>query len=229
MKKGLFITFEGPDGSGKTTQAQKLFKYLKLKGYSVVRTREPGGTKVSEQLRLILLSPYNKISPITEIFLYEAIRAQHIQELIKPSLTKGEIVICERFSDATFAYQGYGRKIDMNMIKSLEDFATHTPGDTEKIVPDITFLLDISAQAGLNRVAGAGKGVRKRKPDRIELENLIFHNRVQNGYLELARKYPKRIKVISAENSKAEIQKKIITYVEQIIKKKRIKNIDGES
>ena len=226
MTKGLFITFEGPDGSGKTTQAQKLFKYLQLKGYSVVRTREPGGTKVAEQLRLILLSPVNKIGPIAEIFLYEAIRAHHIQELIKPCLTKGEIVICERFSDATFAYQGYGRKIDMKMIKSLDDFATRTSKDTEKILPDITFLLDISARQGLTRVVGTGKGIRKRKPDRIEQENLIFHNRVQNGYLDLARKYPKRIKVISAENSKAEIHNKIIKYVEQIIKMKKIKTQD---
>ena len=223
MKKGLFITFEGPDGSGKTTQAQKLYKYLGHKGYSVIRTREPGGTKLSEQLRLILLSPSNRISSTAELFLYEAIRAQHIQELINPSLKEGKIIICERFSDATFAYQGYGRKIDMNMIKSLDDFATYTSDGADKILPDVTFLLDISPKMGLSRVVSTKKGNKQRSLDRIEQENLKFHNRVKAGYLKLAQKYPQRIKVISAEDPKTEIHKKIIEYVEQIIKKKRIK------
>ena len=120
MGRGIFITLEGPDGGGKSTQAQKLCAYLRNKGYPVVMTREPGGTKVAEKLRSILLDAGNKISPLTELFLYEAIRAQHVQELIKPALDNGKVIICERFSDATFAYQGYGRKKDMNMIKRLD-------------------------------------------------------------------------------------------------------------
>lgn len=218
LKKGLFITLEGPDGSGKTTQAQKLYEYLSRRGYSVVRTREPGGTKVAEQIRAILLDPGNKITPSAEIFLYEAVRAQHVQELIKPSLEKGAIVICERFSDATFAYQGYGRKIEMKLIKSLDKFAT------DNIVPDLTILLDVPPKIGLSRVINDHKNRPPGQADRMEQEDLKFHTRVRKGYLELARREPRRVRVLLAQQPADEIHEQIIKYVEQVITKKRRKN-----
>ncbi len=212
MGRGIFITLEGPDGGGKSTQAQKLYKYLRNKGYSVIRTREPGGTKVAEKLRSILLDAGNKISSLAEIFLYEAIRAQHVQELIKPAVDEGKIIICERFSDATFAYQGYGRGKDMNMIKKLDSVAT------DGVIPHLTILRDIPPKTGKIRLVNSSK-----KQDRIEQENIAFHKRVREGYLELARKYPGRIKIISALGSKQDIHEKIAGYVEEVIRRNRIK------
>ncbi|MFH1238838.1 MAG: dTMP kinase [bacterium] len=215
LKKGLFITLEGPDGCGKTTQAQKLYEYLTRQGYQVVRTREPGGTKVAEQVREVLLSPANKVAPLAEIFLYEAVRAQHVEELIKPSLAKGKIIVCERFSDATFAYQGYGRRLPLAMIKALDKFAT------AKISPDLTILLDIPPELGLSRVLSDHKNRPRGQTDRMEQEDLTFHRRVRAGYLKLARSYPRRIKAISAQQPADEIHGQIIKYVERAIRKRK--------
>jgi dTMP kinase len=209
--KGLFITLEGPDGSGKTTQAKKLSDYLASQGYKVVRTREPGGTDIAEQIREILLAPSNHIDPLAEIFLYEAVRAQHVRELIQPSLKKGRIIVCERFSDATFAYQGYGRKLPLLVIKTLDKIAA------DKVSPDLTILLDIAPGSGLKRVISDKKNLARKQIDRMEKENLKFHQRVRTGYLRLAKSYPTRIKVVSAEQAPEQIHQQIIKYVEQAI------------
>ncbi|MDD5260105.1 MAG: dTMP kinase [bacterium] len=195
---GIFITLEGPDGSGKSTQALLLIKFLKKSGYQVLHTREPGGDRVAESIRRLLLSPYNKITPETELFLYWASRSQHVQQVINPALARGVIVICERFNDATLAYQGYGRGVDLKLIKKMNQLASGG------LIPDLTFLLDIAPERGLKKVLEA-KGVK----DRFELEKLSFHKRVRKGYLELANQEPQRIKKISGSGTIEHIQQQI--------------------
>src|SRR5271157_786725 len=145
IRKGLFITFEGIDGCGKSTQSKLLAGRLKRAGYKVVYTREPGGTRLAEKLRDILLHPANKISPLAELFLYEASRAEHVSKIILPAVRSKKIVVCDRFFDATVAYQGYGRGLDLNVIETLNRFAS------TGLTPDLTILLDISAREGLKR------------------------------------------------------------------------------
>ncbi len=176
-KNGLFIVFEGPEGSGKSTQAKLLYKYLRNKNYDVVLTREPGGTKVAEMIREILLHKDIKIFPLTELLLYESARAQHIQEIIKPSLLKGKIVISDRFSDASLVYQGYARGLGMKFVKKINDIVVK---DT---YPDITFILDVTPEEGLARI----KNRTKKKFDRLENENIEFHKKIRRGYLKLAK------------------------------------------
>lgn len=205
LKRGIFITFEGPDGSGKTTHSIKLTEYLSRLGLPVVHTREPGGTSIAEQLRKVLLNPNSSISPQTELLLYEAARAQHTRELIRPALEQGKVVICERYADATVAYQGYGRKWDLTTIKRLNKIVT------EGLEPDLTFLIDIDVKKGLARLQRD-----KRKIDRLEQETLAFHQRVRQGYLKLARLYPQRIKIIPGEQP----EEKNTTLIQQYINKK---------
>lgn len=200
----LFITFEGPDGSGKSTQALLLKNYLLGLGYKVLHTREPGGDKIAEEIRMILLAPDNTIAPVAELFLYWASRAQHVSTLILPALQKGKIVLCERFNDATLAYQGYGRGFDHRLIKKMNTLAAY------KLVPDLTFLLDLPPAEGLRRVREA-KGLK----DRLEKEDIRFHARVRKGYLALARKEPRRIKKISSRSAAAEVHQRIIKIIEQ--------------
>ena len=196
---GFFITFEGCEGSGKTTQAKLLYNHLKKKGYRVIFTREPGGTKISNFIRDILLNEKNKdIDRITEVLLYEASRAQNISEKIKPALKKNYIVICDRFSDSTIAYQGYGRGINKEIIKKIDKFATGG------LKPNLTILLDIHPDVGLNRI---------KRFDRLEKEKLLFHKKVRKGYLELAKKEPDRIKVFDATKDKESINRKIISLL----------------
>ncbi|MFH1783616.1 MAG: dTMP kinase [bacterium] len=212
MSKGLFITLEGSDGGGKSTQAAGLCLYLRRKGYKIVHTREPGGTCVSEKLRAILLDPKNRIEPESEILLYEAIRAQHVRELLTPALDKGYIVVCERFSDATLAYQGYGRGHDKATIKKIDRFAT------KGLTPDLTFLLDIDPGIGMRRLVRGAK-----KKDRIEKEALSFHRRVRQGYLDIARKNPKRFFVINALGAEDEIHEQICAHAQKVITRRKIK------
>ncbi len=195
--KGMFITFEGSEGSGKSTQAKMLHSYLRQKRYSVVELREPGSTYISEKVRKILLNPKNKsISDICEVMLYMSARAQLVDEIIKPALAKGKIVICDRFLDATVVYQGYGHGLDIRAIKQIGNFVT------EGINPDITFLLDIETKEGLRRAG--------RVKDRIELRSLRYHLKVRNGYLDLAKKESKRIKVIRVDKNNRFITQSII-------------------
>ncbi|NOX97975.1 MAG: dTMP kinase [Nitrospirae bacterium] len=174
--RGLFITLEGPEGSGKSTQARKLSRYLRKIGFGNIITQEPGGTKIGQKIRRILLSPTSKeMNAWTELFLYLAVRTQHVEEVIRPALSAGKIVISDRFTDATVAYQSYGRGLDRTLVNDLNRLAAR------EIKPDLTLLLDIEIPQGIKRARGKGKG------DRIEQEKIEFHQRVRNGYLKSAK------------------------------------------
>jgi dTMP kinase len=185
MARGHFITLEGIEGSGKTTQAARLKDLLVRKGLDVVVTREPGGSPIAEKIREILLDPRNrKMVALTELFLYEASRTQHVAEIVRPALEAGKTVICDRFFDASTAYQGNARGLDMAMVERLNLLATGG------VVPDLTIVLDLPAEVGLRRLG--------RSRDRIESEAIEFHERVRQGYLKIARHDADRIKVVDA-------------------------------
>ncbi len=194
MTRGKFITFEGPDGSGKTTQIQLLFDYLSKKGFDCLLTREPGGTKVGEIMRDILKdTSLNSILSIeTEVLLLQTARAQHVHELIKPSVEMGKIVLCDRYADSSVAYQGAGRGVGEKKIEDLNSFST---GNFQ---PDITFLLDVHPEHVFNRI-DKRNGCEQR--DRWEEQNIEFHRRVRNSFLNLAKKHSKRYTVINADRS----------------------------
>lgn len=207
--KGLFITFEGVEGCGKSTQVSILQTFLEEKGYKVVRTREPGGAGVpiAEKIRDILLDvAHGEMSPLTELFLYLASRAQHMESLVKPSLEDDCIVISDRFFDASVAYQGSGRKLEKDMIMELSLVATGG------IRPDITFLLDVPAEVGLNRL-GPGPDCK----DRIEREKVEFHDRVRHGYLEAADREAERFRIIDGQKPISRISDEIASFVEPLL------------
>ncbi|MDQ7787924.1 MAG: dTMP kinase [Thermodesulfovibrionales bacterium] len=202
MKKGFFLSFEGIEGTGKSTQASLLFERLREKGFDVVLTEEPGGTKIGRKIREILLSPdHQEITPLTELFLYFASRTQHLAQVIIPAVNRGAVVITDRFTDSTIAYQGYGRGIALHLLHSLDNIAT------KGMQPDITLLLDLDVETGLRR----NKGINK--TDRIELEDIGFHKRVRNGFLELAAQQPERIRLIDASLEKEEVRKRVLNMV----------------
>jgi len=206
FKKGIFISFEGIEGSGKTKQSRLLYEYLRKSGYKVILTGEPGGTQIGLKIRDLLLSVENrKMTPVSELLLYNASRAQHIKEVILPALKKGFIVITDRFIDSTKAYQGYGRGIDLKLIEFLEKIVT------EDVRPDLTLLLDLDVKIGLKRNRGINK------TDRLELEDVKFHKRVREGYLKIAAKELERIKLIDAAESIEEIHRKIIGIVTDVV------------
>lgn len=190
MKRGLFITFEGTDGSGKTTQIGFLKDYLNKAGYDVLLTREPGGNRISEKIRSVILDPeYTEMDSIAEFLLYSAARAQLVQEVIKPSLERGTIVVCDRYFDSSYAYQGYGRGMDMKVLESISMMATGG------LLPDVTFFFDLDPEIALNRRLASSQS------DRIENEQLEFHKRVHAGYVKLAENSPDRIRRIDAARS----------------------------
>ena len=205
---GYFITFEGSEGCGKTTQIEALAKALEAQGKTVLITREPGGTLIGEKIRNLLQDPSHKkdISDMTELLLFSASRAELITSRIQPALSRGEIVICDRFYDSTFVYQGLGRAIDMNIVEQLNQITVGT------LKPDLTILLDLDAKIGIERAKSRQSG----ELDRIENESLAFFEAVRNGYLELAKKEPERFKTIDGLLSVDAI-KKIIwdTVVDQ--------------
>ncbi len=204
--RGVFITFEGPDGSGKTTQIRLLAEYLNAKGYPVVMTREPGGTRISEDIRTIILDPENKeMDDMTEALLYAAARAQHVAQLIKPSVEEGKIVLSDRFMDSSIAYQGYGRELG-DKIRIINEYAV------AGMHPDLTFFLDLSAEAGISRAN------KRQKLDRLEQESIAFHKKVYEGYLELSKIYSDRYVIIDASRSIEEISKDIVGKFEEYIK-----------
>jgi dTMP kinase len=198
---GKFIVFEGVEGAGKTTQIQQTATWLQSKcsqKRSVTVTREPGGTKLGLQIRQLLLDdPHSELSNRAELLLYGADRAQHVESVIEPQLELGNIVLCDRFTDSTIAYQGYGRGFDRAEIDRVNHLAT---GGLQS---DLTFWLDLDVTVGLQRVVGRGK------PDRIEQANIDFHHRVRQGYQELANSYPDRIVRIDADRSEVAIQTEI--------------------
>ncbi|MEJ5285649.1 MAG: Thymidylate kinase [Candidatus Kapaibacterium sp.] len=201
----MFITFEGIDFSGKTTQVQLLAKYLINKGFRVITLREPGGTEISEKIRQILLEPKNELTSITELFLFEASRSDVVRKVIKPHLEKGSIVICDRFWDSTIAYQGYGRQIPIDFIEKCNFFAS------EGLEPDITFLLDIDIEIMKRRA-------KTNIFDRIESEGIEFLKRVANGFRVLAKQYNERIFVIDGSNTIEDIHKKVVEIIENRLK-----------
>jgi dTMP kinase len=197
-KQGVFITFEGVEGSGKSTHIALLASYLQEKGYAVCLTREPGGTKIGERLRHFILNlQHSEMDPKTELFLYLASRVQHLAEVIRPALIEGKIVLCDRFTDATLAYQGYGRALKPAAIRPIVNYAA------QGIRPDITFLLDVAVREGLRRLQGRGL------PNRLDAEAVHFHEAVRKGYLALAHREPKRFRVISTQSKIESVQEKI--------------------
>lgn len=205
---GMFVTFEGVEGCGKTTQAELLKASLEREGHRVVFTREPGGTEVGERIREVLLDrSLSGMQPLTELFLYEASRAQHVQELIRPALAEGAIVISDRFADASLAYQGAGRQIGPSEVERLNTLATRG------LVPDYTVLLDVPVEAGLQRTTQRVGG--EAGKDRIEGERLDFHSRVRSGYLLLAEMNPDRIEVFDGTRNKDELAREIFSRVRE--------------
>ena len=202
--KGKFITFEGSEGSGKSTQIDLISQYLKSLGKSIVLLREPGGVTISEKIREILLDVEHKeMGDEAETLLYMAARAQLVKEIIVPALKAGKIVLCDRFLDSTLVYQGYGHGMDMSFIKTVGKFVT------QGISPNLTLLFDIDTKKGLSRI--------NRAKDRIEQRALTYHNKVRNGYLDLARREPKRIKVIKVDKTKEEIHLIVRSYVDGLL------------
>jgi dTMP kinase len=195
-----FVTFEGGDGSGKTTQILALEGYLAERGRACLLTREPGGTDLGKLLRQVLLQVGDQpIAPSTELFLYLADRAQHVSEIIAPAISAGKIVLCDRFTDSTLAYQGYGRGIDLKLLRQINDVADHG------VRPDMTFLLDCPVEEGLARTARRPVKAGQPQEDRFERENIEFHKKVRAGFLNLARLEPARFRVIDASRSEAEV------------------------
>lgn len=210
MRKGLFITFEGGDGSGKSTQIRMLQKNLEKDGKEVLLTREPGGTEISEKIRDIILDRNNwEMDDMTEAMLYAAARAQLVSQVIKPALEEGKVVICDRFVDSSIAYQGYGRNLG-DSVSIINSFAI---GDC---MPDMTVLLKVNPQEGSRRIS-----VRNEERDRIELASEDFHQKVYEGYLELEKKYPDRIVGIEATDTIENIAKVITGRVTELLESKK--------
>lgn len=203
MKKGLFITLEGADGCGKTTQLNLLKEYLTSRGYEIVVTREPGGKGLGEKLREILLNYDGEVSDRCEAFLYLADRAQNIDTIIKPAINSGKIVLCDRHTDSSVAYQGYGREQNIDNINMLNELAVNG------VHPDLTIVFDIDTETSMARV-GAEK-------DRLESAGIEFHKRVRNGYLEIAKKNPQRIKVVDASQTIEDVQRDVIKIIEGVL------------
>lgn len=192
----MFITFEGPDGSGKTTQISLLADYLRQQGYSVVTTREPGGTEIGDQIRSCLHDVRNvNMTSAAEILLYSASRAQHVEEVIRPALESGAVVISDRYADSTMAYQGYGRRLNLDDLAYITTFATGG------LRPNVTILLDLDVEAGIRRRTSGGDEM-----NRMDLQKASFHRRVREGYLQMVADEPHRWIVIDADRPVAEVQ-----------------------
>ena len=203
MHKGLFITFEGCDGCGKTTQLELLARYLQGKGYDVIVTREPGAKGLGEKLREILLNYDGEVSSNCESFLFLADRAQHIDTIVKPAIDAGKIVLCDRHIDSTAAYQGYGRGINLEQINYLNNIAT------SGLKPDLTLLFDVDTQTSMARVG--------KNQDRMESAGILFQEKVRNGYLEIAKNEPQRIKILDAKKSIEQLHQEVLAIVAAVL------------
>lgn len=204
--RGLFITIEGPDGSGKSTQIENIKKFFENKNIDIVFTREPGGTPIGESIREIILdNRFNEMDPMTEAMLYAASRAQHVAEIIGPALDAGKVVVCDRFVDSSLAYQGYGRNLG-EAVEVINGYAVR------EYVPDVTFLMKLDPDVGKHRIEE-----NRENQDRLEHEKLAFHKKVYEGYLELERKFPDRIVGIDASLGIDEIRDEIYRKLEEII------------
>lgn len=190
---GSFVTLEGPEGAGKTTQLKQLSKQLDILGIDHIITRDPGGTPLGRQIRRILLNPENPVNPMSELLLYQADRAQHVGEVILPALQEGKLVLCDRYTDSTMAYQGYARGIDFAIIEDLNQVATNG------LKPELTILFDLESSEGLSRLHPGGH-------DRLEREAIEFHHKVRDGYHQLVKKEPERWKTIDASKPMTTVQ-----------------------
>lgn len=213
-KAGIFITLEGGEGSGKTTHATRLCRLLTAQGHEVLHTREPGGTHVAEQLRSVLLdSSTEAIAPETEALLILAARRQHVDHVIKPALKRGLIVVCDRFSDSTMAYQGYARGLDLKLLRVMNEWATG------KLAPHLTLLFDIPVAIGLRRRRG-----QTTTQNRLDREAERFHKKVRAGFLTLARREPRRIKVVDARQPPDSVAATVETFVLDCLRTHRTMN-----
>ena len=208
--RGLFITFEGPDGSGKTTVCSEVFAKLKEDGYDVIHTREPGGIEIAEKIRKIILDPSNSdMDERTEALLYAASRRQHLVKKVLPALKEGKIVVCERFVDSSLAYQGYGRKIGFEEVLKINEFAI------EGLFPDLTIYLDVDEKTGLKRIES------RSFKDRLDLEDLEFHHLVHEGYEKVLEVFKDRIKVVDAAKPLNEVIEKAYEIIKEKIDDQR--------
>jgi len=209
----MFISFEGIEGSGKTTQIQGVQDHLRQKGHDVIVTREPGGSSIGRQIRSILLDSKNKgLNSLSELLLYMADRAQHLDEIVKPGLSSGKVILCDRYYDATIAYQGYARGLNIDLIKQLHGLAF------ADYKPDMTFLLDLPPETGLGRAwRQIENGQRTGTETRFEEEALDFHRRVREGYLALAQLEPQRFRIIDASVSQESVEKEIMAVLDNAI------------
>ncbi len=204
--KGYFITFEGPDGCGKSTAATGVCEKLIADGYEVIHTREPGGIEISEDIRKIILDPKNTMmDPKTEALLYAASRRQHLVEKVFPAVNEGKVVICERFLDSSLAYQGYGRNLGFDEILNINLFAI------DNTYPDLTIYLDLDEQVGLNRLQN------RAFKDRLDQESIDFHHRVAKGYKEVLKRFKDRISVVDASMSKEEVINESYKLIKELI------------
>lgn len=204
---GRFITFEGPEGSGKTTQIQLTAQWLASQGIDALTTREPGGTPISEVIRDLLHDcDRTEMTPETEILLYSAARAQHVAEVIRPAMAAGTVVLCDRYFDSTYAYQGYGRGLSMDALRQITTFAT------QGLTPDLTLYLDVSPEVGLRRREASGEAM-----NRLDRETLDFHNRVREGYLALMQAEPARWRRVDAAGSIDAIQQALRAVIQSLL------------
>lgn len=216
MEKGLLITIEGVEGAGKTTQTSLLADWLAGLGFAVVRTREPGAGQICAQIRALLLNPQNAgLAPMTEALLMAADRAQHIAEVIRPAMAEGKIVLCDRYIDSHIAYQGYGRGLDIGWLQELNRQATGG------LWPDMTLLLDLPVAEGLHRAADRGEA------DRMEQEQLAFHQRLAEGFLAICRADRQRVRLINAAQTPEQVQAEIRAQVGELLRRKGLVQADA--
>ncbi len=212
--RGIFITLEGIDGTGKSTQTRRLVNYLRRSGYRVCATREPGGTPVGEQIRGILLaSRSRKPTPLAELTLMYAARAQHLAEVVRPALKRGEIVVSDRFNDASIAYQGHGRGLSLGLVRAFDRLIC---GSTQ---PDLTLVLDLEPRPALRRALGR-EARHKSRRGRFEAEGLEFQERVRRGYLALARREPRRVRLVRADRTVAEVARAVRDMVDRFLNRR---------
>ncbi len=210
--RGFFITFEGIEGSGKSTQCRSLAAWLRNQGYQVLETREPGGTRLAEQLRACLLDRTEEpVTPWTEALIVLAARSQHVDQVIRPALEMGAIVLCDRFLDSTLAYQGYGRGLDLRLLARMSEMAAG------KLSPDLTFLFDVPVAIGLRR-----RHHNQLQINRIDAESLQFHERVRRGFRALVRRHPRRIRLIDADRLPDVISKDVERLVGERLTRRRL-------
>jgi dTMP kinase len=217
VRRGLFITLEGPDGAGKSTQGRRLVEYLRRVNIDVVYTREPGGTALGEGIRRLLLDEtHREMAPVTEMLLFAASRAQFVREVVDPALASGVTVLSERYVDASLAYQGYGRGIDAAVVRMVNEVATGG------LLPDLTVLLDIDPALGLARARAAqGKEGRAGRGDRLEQESEAFYERVRAGFLRLARESPQRFVIVDAQDDVERVHRYVIQAVERLLARRK--------